>query len=145
MADTKVSDLSLVAPSINDLLYMVDDPGGIPVSAATTIAAVQALLDGLASTLANKTIVSPALSGTVSGVYTLGGTPTFPANVVLTAATQTLTGKTMSAANNTFTGLVNSNPTGIPGADVVTNMVSLTQAEYDLLTPNPSTFYVIVG
>lgn len=40
---------------------------------------------------------------------------------------------------------VNSITTGITGADKVTNIVSLTQAEYDALTPNSSTLYVIVG
>ena len=40
---------------------------------------------------------------------------------------------------------VPSNPTGVTGADAITNMMSLTQAEYDAITPNASTFYVIVG
>ena len=40
---------------------------------------------------------------------------------------------------------VSSDVTGITGADQVTNIVSLTQAEYDAITPNASTFYVIVG
>lgn len=39
-----------------------------------------------------------------------------------------------------------SNPTGITGADVVTNIMSLTQAEYDaIVTHNASTLYVING
>ena len=39
---------------------------------------------------------------------------------------------------------IESDPTGITGADQVTNVVSLTQAEYDAIgTPNASTFYVI--
>jgi hypothetical protein len=37
-----------------------------------------------------------------------------------------------------------SNTTGVTGADAITNMMSLTQAEYDAITPNASTFYVIV-
>ena len=41
---------------------------------------------------------------------------------------------------------VESDTTGITGADAVTNIVSLTQAEYDaIVTPNASTMYVIVG
>ena len=44
------------------------------------------------------------------------------------------------------TGAVISDPTGITGADQITNMVSLTQSEYDAIgTPDASTFYVIVG
>lgn len=48
-------------------------------------------------TLSNKTITSPTFSGTISGTYTLGGTPTFPSSVVTTTGTQTLTNKTLSA------------------------------------------------
>jgi hypothetical protein len=40
---------------------------------------------------------------------------------------------------------VSSNTTGVTGADQITNMMSMTQAEYDAITPNASTFYVIVG
>ena len=70
-----------------------------------------------AQTLTNKTLTSPTvntptinsptLSGTVSGTYTLGGTPTFPSTVVLTTASQTLTNKTLTAPtinNPTVTG-----------------------------------------
>lgn len=38
-----------------------------------------------------------------------------------------------------------SNVTGITGADQITNIVSLTQAEYDAITPSATTFYVITG
>ncbi|MBT8449355.1 MAG: hypothetical protein KJO69_06675, partial [Gammaproteobacteria bacterium] len=41
---------------------------------------------------------------------------------------------------------VPSNIAGISGADQITNMVSLTQVEYDAIgTPDASTFYVIAG
>lgn len=41
--------------------------------------------------------------------------------------------------------LVQSQTTGITGADQITNIVSLTQAEYDAITPNAATLYVIAG
>ena len=42
--------------------------------------------------------------------------------------------------------VVQSDISSTDGADQVTNMVSLTQAEYDAIgTPDASTFYVIVG
>ncbi|RLA19966.1 MAG: hypothetical protein DRQ56_04215, partial [Gammaproteobacteria bacterium] len=41
--------------------------------------------------------------------------------------------------------LVNSDIAADAGSDRIVNMVSLTQAEYDLLTPVATTFYVIVG
>ena len=44
------------------------------------------------------------------------------------------------------TDFVRSDVTCITGADAVTNIVSLTQAEYDAIgTPNPSTLYIITG
>lgn len=60
-------------------------------------------------TLTNKTLTAPVIGGTVTGTYTIGGTPTFPSTVVLTTGTQTLTGKTLAAASNTITGLGPSN------------------------------------
>lgn len=38
-----------------------------------------------------------------------------------------------------------SDNTGITGADRITNIVSLTQSEYDVLTPDATTLYVIIG
>lgn len=39
---------------------------------------------------------------------------------------------------------INSDTTGVTGADVVDNVISLTQAEYDaIVTPSVSTLYVI--
>ena len=49
------------------------------------------------ATLTNKTLTAPALSGTVTGTYTLGGTPTFPSTVVLTTGAQTLASKTLTS------------------------------------------------
>lgn len=39
-----------------------------------------------------------------------------------------------------------SDPSAVTGADSITNIMSLTQLEYDaIVTPDPSTLYVIVG
>lgn len=43
-------------------------------------------------------ISNPVFSGTVTGTYTIGGTVTFPSNVTLTTAAQTLTNKTIDGA-----------------------------------------------
>ena len=52
----------------------------------------------------------------------------------------------LNTAKVGITDEVNSNITGVTGADVITNMISLTQSEYDaIVTPHASTFYVIVG
>lgn len=59
-----------------------------------------------------------------------------------TDAEQTkLTGVATSATANPTAP--ESDPTGVTGADAITNMMSLTQAEYDAITPNATTFYII--
>ena len=53
---------------------------------------------------------------------------------------------TAADARITASDKVSSNVTGITGADQVTNIVSLTQAEYDAIgTKNAATLYVIAG
>jgi hypothetical protein len=52
--------------------------------------------------MTNKTLTSPTingatLSGTLTGTYTIGGTPTFPSSVTQNTATQTLTNKTLTS------------------------------------------------
>jgi hypothetical protein len=48
-------------------------------------------------TLTSPTISGPTLSGTISGTYTIGGTPTFPSSVVTLSGSQTLTNKTLTS------------------------------------------------
>ena len=51
----------------------------------------------------------------------------------------------ISTATQTALDLkVSSDTTGVTGADQVTNMISLTQAEYDALTPSATTLYFII-
>jgi hypothetical protein len=60
-------------------------------------------------TLTSPTIASPTLSGTITGTYIIGGTPTFPASVVTLTGSQTLTNKTLTSPTIN-TGTI-SNPT----------------------------------
>lgn len=48
------------------------------------------------------------------------------------------------AAARTALDAVGSVTTGITGADAITNIISLSQAEYDAITPDQTTLYVIV-
>jgi len=55
-----------------------------------------------AQTLTNKILTAPTingatLSGTLSGTYTIGGTPTFPSSVTQNTVVQTLTNKTLTS------------------------------------------------
>lgn len=82
--------------------FILGFTGGSPVSTTDT------------QVLTNKTLTAPAisapvLSGTLTGTYTIGGTPTFPATVVSTTGIQTLTNKTLTSP--AITGGTIANPT----------------------------------
>lgn len=85
-------------------------------------------------TLTNKILTSPALSspvlsGTISGTYTIGGTPTFPSSVVTLTGTQTLTNKTLTSPT------VNS--------PIITNATLSTDSITGFTTSNAGTIYGI--
>jgi len=88
-------------------------------------------------TLTNPTINSATLSGTISGTYTLGGTPTFPSTVVTTTGTQTLTSKTLTSPTinsptitnatisaDTLTGYTTSNTGTVYGIPITTGVIN---------------------
>jgi hypothetical protein len=85
-----------------------------------------------------------------SEVTNLAAVKAFDPTDYATAAQGALADSATQSGDNVSTltndaAYVPSNPTGVTGADAITNMLSLTQAEYDAITPNASTFYVIVG
>lgn len=104
-------------------------------------------------TLTNKTLTSPTingatLSGTLSGTYTLGGTPTFPSTVVSTTGVQTLTNKTLTSptintptitnatlSSDAITGYSSSSSGTIYGITVSSGVITTTTA----LGPNTVT------
>jgi len=60
-----------------------------------------------------------------------------------TVMLETLSGINASTARTNLSA-VGSVTTGVTGADAITNMMSLTQAEYNAITPAANTLYVIV-
>ena len=85
-----------------------------------------------------------------SEVTNLAAVKAFDPTDYATAAQGTLADSATQPGDNVSTltndaAYVPSNPTGVTGADAITNIMSLTQAEYDAITPNASTLYVIVG
>ena len=116
-----------------------------------------------------QTAIQPADLATVAttGVYSdLTGTPSL-ATVATSGDYDDLTGKptlgtaAATAASDYATAaqgaladtavqpaaiakMVVSDTTGITGADAIANVVSLTQAEYDALTPDADTLYVVI-
>ena len=84
-----------------------------------------------------------------SEVTNLAAVKAFDPTDYATAAQGTLADSATQPGDNVSTltndaAYVPSNPTGVTGADAITNIMSLTQAEYDAITPNASTLYVIV-
>jgi len=93
-------------------------------------------------TLTNKTLTSPTingatLSGTLSGTYTIGGTPTFPSSVTQNTVVQTLTNKTLTSPTinsptitnatisaDTLTGYTTSNSGTIYGVSITSGAIS---------------------
>lgn len=85
-----ITDMSGPTSYVATPNFILGFSGGNPVSTTDT------------QTLTNKTLTAPAvsdpvLSGTITGTYTLGGTPTFPAAVVTLTGSQTLTNKTLTS------------------------------------------------
>jgi hypothetical protein len=69
-------------------------------------------------------------------------------NISITGNAATATNATQlnGQAASFYTNTINSITTGITGADQITNVVSLTQAEYNaIVTKNATTLYIIVG
>lgn len=88
-------------------------------------------------TLTAPNISAPVLSGTITGTYTLGGTPTFPSTVVSTTGTQTLTNKTLTAPvlGGTVTGTYTLGGTPTFPATVVTTTGTQTLTDKTLTSP----------
>lgn len=81
---------------------------------------------------------------------TLGTAAATASTDYATAAQGTLADSATQPGDNVSTltndaAYVPSDPTGVTGADAITNMMSLTQAEYDaIVSPDAATLYVIV-
>lgn len=90
-----------------------------------------------AKTLTSPTISGPTLSGTITGTYTIGGTPTFPASVVTLTGSQTLTNKILTSPTinsptitnatitaNALTGFTTSNTGTVYGISVALGVIT---------------------
>lgn len=102
---TTTSQLTLAGPFITTGAFSTTLAQGANV--VLTLPLVNGTLATLAGTetLTNKTITSPVLSGTVTGTYTLGGTPTITSPTITGAAitTSTYNGLTITSSTGTLT------------------------------------------
>lgn len=89
---------------------------------------------GVSSFSAGTTGLTPSTATT--GAITLAGT---------LAIANGGTGATTASGARTNLSAVGSDITGIGGATQLTNMMQITQAGYNAITPNANTLYVIVG
>jgi len=96
---------------------------GADVTDTTNVTAAGALMDSEVTNLAAVKAFDPTDYATAAQ-GTLADSATQPGDIAL---------------------MVESDVTGVTGADAVTNIMSLTQAEYDAITPNASTLYIITG
>src|SRR6185312_2906458 len=130
MADTKTTGLTSrgTPDRANDILMVVNGSSNYQSTVNNELGITGAPVGTTDSqTLTNKvltspTISGPTLSGTIAGTYTIGGTPTFPATVVLTSGNQTISG------TKTFSGLVASTPTLTSASITQDSVVGFTTA-----------------
>ena len=88
------------------------------------------------------TVATTGAYSDLTGKPTLGTAAATASTDYATAAQGTLAGTAVQPA--AIAKMVVSDTTGITGADAITNVVSLTQAEYDALTPDADTLYVVI-
>ena len=85
MADAKITELTEnTTPLTTDLLPMVDDPAGSPVTQKMTIASLDTTLSATTKTLTNKTLTSPLFQGTIDGWTSANETWTYASASTIT-------------------------------------------------------------
>lgn len=120
MADQKITQLTaLVSPSVDDLLVIVDDPAGTPVTKKATVASLKTALGLTGTNSGDQTTVSgnagtaTALQNprTINGVSFDGGTNiNVPPYATGTSAATSATSGTMTV--NMTTDVITITPTG---------------------------------
>lgn len=108
MADTKLTDLALVTPISTDLLYVVSDPGGSPISKKTTLQTVTGLIQTLITDLpvgVKDAIVATALAASIAAIVPInlasqvtGDLPL--ANIVPASAASRILGRGSASAGD---------------------------------------------
>ena len=114
-------------------------------NSAYTGAQIDANLALAATAVQDADLATVATTGAYSdltGKPTLGTAAAAATGDFATAAQGALADTAVQPA--AIAKMVVSDTTGITGADAIANVVSLTQAEYDALTPDADTLYVVI-
>ena len=135
---TSGAALGATANQDSTATILAGDLTGTVNSVAVATVTAGAALGATANQDSNATILSGDLTGTVNSI------------AVATVTSGAALGTTSTQPSDNVSTLTNdadylpSDPTGVTGADVITNIMSLTQAEYDAITtPDASTLYII--
>lgn len=116
---------------------VVLDADDIDDTSTTHKFATSAQLTSIGTAVQPGDLATVATSGSYNDLTNKPAIPTVPVDSV-----NGQTGVVVLDASDV--GAVPSDPTGVTGADSITNMMSLTQAEYDAIgTPNATTLYII--
>ena len=137
MANSKIENLGeLTAPISTDILPIVDDPAGTPITKKVTVANILAVYDDQTATLTNKTLTAPVL-GTVAAGSILTNATGLPATTGLTA-TGTKDATTFLRGDDTW-AVVNATPamndlSNVTGGTATGTMIYKSSGDWIALT-----------
>lgn len=154
--DTAVSNLVDAAPATLDTLNELAAALGDDANFATTVTNSIATKQDSATALTTSTSFGGDVSGTYNSIVVANDSHTHDASNLtgntlasgVTASSLTSVGTLSSLAvsgNVTVDGTLSSGGEPVVTSDDISTIVKLTQAEYDALTPDANTLYVIVG